>query len=233
MLDRVSLGQPLVELHPLRRISSQNGRRSLPSGREARQKLTLLTARFRNALKRSIEGIIEAGRVLIEAKNELEHGQFSDWVVRELRFGTRKDGNREPDLRKAEMLMFLARNEVISNPCHWHAFPSSSRTLWELTQIRPKQRLLELIANGTINSGMTREEAVALRHKTSQERSPTPKLRREIAALLEVCIILGGGDGVLAHIRDLNDVSSVPPAKDFYRAARWVRQKLAKRRQTE
>jgi hypothetical protein len=31
--------------------------------------------------------------------------------------------SREADLRKAEMLMFLARNEVISNPCHWHDFP--------------------------------------------------------------------------------------------------------------
>jgi hypothetical protein len=54
-----------------------------------------------------------------------------------------------------------------------------------------------------------------------------------IAALLDVCIILGGGDGVLAHIRDLKDVSNVPPAKEFDRAARWVRQKLAERRQPE
>ena len=171
--------------------------------------------------------------MLIEAKNELEHGQFIDWVVNDLRFGIRKDGSRPADLRKAQMLMFLARNEVISNACHWHAFPPSPRTLWELTQIRPKQRLLELIANGAVNSGMTREEAVALRHKTSQERSPTPKLKREIAALLEVCIILGGGDGVLAHIRDLKDVDNLPPAKEFDRAARWARQKLAERRQSE
>ncbi len=108
-------------------------------------------------------------------------------------------------MHAAEMLMFLARNEVISNPCHWHDFPPSPRTLWELTQIHPKQRLLDLIASGKINPGMTREEAVALRHRTSQERSQAPKLKREIAALLEVCIILGGGDGVLAHIRDLSD----------------------------
>jgi hypothetical protein len=27
-------------------------------------------------LKKSVEGIIESGRVLIEAKDELEHGQF-------------------------------------------------------------------------------------------------------------------------------------------------------------
>jgi hypothetical protein len=189
--------------------------------------------RFRSALKKSVEGIVEAGRVLIDAKKEFEHGQFTDWVVEELRFGTRKVGSREADLRKAEMLMFLARNEVISNPCHWHAFPPSPRTLWELTQIRPKQRLLELIANETINPGMTREEAVALRHKISQERSPSPKLKREIAALVEVCILLGGGDGVLAHIRDLKDVSNVLPPKEFDRATRWARQKLAERRQSK
>jgi hypothetical protein len=64
-------------------------------------------------------------------------------------------------------------------------------------------------------------------------RSPAPKLKREIAALLEVCIILGGGDGVLAHIRDLKDVSSVPPPKEIDRAARWVKRKLAERRQSE
>jgi hypothetical protein len=232
MLHRTTPAQILLEPYPPRRLLDRNNRRQLGYGHN-RHNLSELTARFRNALKKSVEGIIEAGRVLIEAKNELEHGQFTDWVVNELRFGTRKVGVRDADIRKAEMLMFLARNEVISNPCHWHDFPPSPRTLWELTQIRPKQRLLELIANGTINSGMTREEAVALRHRTSQERSPTPKLKREIAALLDVCIILGGGDGVLAHIRDLKDVSNVPPAKEIDRAARWVKRKLAERRQSE
>jgi hypothetical protein len=229
MLERISLDKNLVEWRPERKTSTRRHQ----DARQTHDKLSALTARFQNALKKSVEGIIEAGCVLIEAKIELEHGQFTDWVVRELRFGSRKDGSREADLRKAEMLMFLARNEVISNPCHWHAFPPSPRTLWELTQIRPKQRLLELIANGTINSGLTREEAVALRHKMSQGRSSAPKLKREIAALLEVCILLGGGDGVLAHIRDLNDVSNAPPAKEFDRAARWVKRKLAERRQTE
>jgi hypothetical protein len=229
MLDRTSTNAALIESRPSRKTSTQR----LQNRRPSEDRLGVLTARFRDALKKSVEGIVEAGRVLIEAKSELEHGQFSDWVVRELRFGTRKVGSREADLRKADMLMFLARNEVISDSCHWHDFPPSPRTLWELTQIRPKQRLLELIANGTINSGMTREEAVALRHKTSQERSPSPKLKREIAALLEVCIILGGGDGVLAHIRDLKDVSNAPPAREFDRAARWAKQKLAQRRQSE
>ena len=64
------------------------------SGRENQDRINVLTARFRNALKKSVEGIIEAGRVLIEAKDELEHGQFIDWVVNDLRFGIRKDGSR-------------------------------------------------------------------------------------------------------------------------------------------
>ena len=223
MLERIVLDENLVESRSSRKTSNHQNQR----------KLSVFTTRFRNALKKSVEGIIEAGRVLIEAKNELEHGQFIDWVVRELRFGTRKDGSREADLRKAQILMFLARNEVLANASHWHAFPPSSRTLWELTQIRPKQRLIELIANGTINPGMTREEAVALRHKTSREPSPLPKLKRELAALLDVCILLGGGDGVLAHIRDLKDVDDLPPAREFDRAARWARQKLAERRRSE
>jgi hypothetical protein len=229
MLERIARDENLRAWHSSRKTSH----RQRQNIRTDEDNLKLLTARFRNALKKSVEGIIEAGRVLIEAKHELEHGQFTDWVVRELRFGTPREGSREADLRRADMLMFLARNEVISNPCHWHDFPPSIRTLWELTQIRPKQRLIDLIANGTITPAMTREEAVALRHKNSQERSPTPKLKREIAALLEVCIALGGGDGVLAHIRDLKDVDKLPAAKEFDQAARWAKHKLAERRKSE
>jgi hypothetical protein len=232
MLDRISQDPPLIEFRSPRRANPKLPR-SLRDDQQAQQRLDLLTARFRNALKKSVEGIIEAGRVLIEAKNELEHGQFIEWVVCDLRFGDPQEGSRRIGLRKAQMLMFLAKNELISNANHWYAFPASWRTLWELSQIRPKQRLLELIASGKINPGMTREEAIALTHKSSQERSPTPKLKREVAALLNVCIILGGGDGVLAHIRELKDVSNVPVAKEFDRAARWARQKLARRRRAE
>ena len=88
-----------------------------------------LTKRFRNAMEKGVAGIIEAGRVLIEAKKRLPRGQFTDWVVDELRFGSRKERSREADIRKAEMLMLLARNDVISNSCHWHALPPSPYAL--------------------------------------------------------------------------------------------------------
>jgi hypothetical protein len=55
--------------------------------------------------------LIGAGRVLIKTKNELENWQCADRVVNDLRFGSRKEGSRKADLRKAEMLIFLARND--------------------------------------------------------------------------------------------------------------------------
>ncbi len=102
MLERISLDKNLVEWLPDRNTST----RQHQNDRQTQDKLRDLTTRFRNALKKSVEGIIEAGRVLIEAKNELEHGQFIDWVVRELRFGSRNEGSREADLRKAECSRF-------------------------------------------------------------------------------------------------------------------------------
>jgi hypothetical protein len=118
----VATGDDLV------RVKSHPGRGVKAS--RAGDDLSVLTQRFRNALKKSVAGIVEAGQVLIEAKSQIEHGQFTDWVVRELRFGTQKHGSRVSDVRKAEMLVLLARNEVIANPCHWHAFPPSIRTLY-------------------------------------------------------------------------------------------------------
>jgi hypothetical protein len=91
-----------VDWRSSRKTSNRRGQ----SGRESQERLNVLTVGFRNALKKSVAGIIEAGRVLIEAKNELEHGQFADWVVRELRFGTRNPRNREANLRIAELLIF-------------------------------------------------------------------------------------------------------------------------------
>ena len=66
MLERISLDKNLVEWRP-----EHKHRRQHQNGRETQDKLSALTARFRNALKKSVEGIIESGRVLIEAKSEL------------------------------------------------------------------------------------------------------------------------------------------------------------------
>jgi hypothetical protein len=122
-----------------------------------------LTERFKNAWKLGVEGIISAGRVLIQANDELPHGEWLDWLENDLHLHP----------RKAQMLMLIARHPVLSNAYHWYAFPPSWRTLYELTQLcRPKQnpqRMLDLITSGKINPFMTREDAQALVTGKKQE----------------------------------------------------------------
>jgi hypothetical protein len=198
------------------------------NSRKTRDDLSVLTQRFRNALKKSVAGIIEAGQVLIEAKMTLPHGQFTDWVDRELRFGARSKCSRAANLRQAEMLMLLARNPVISKSCHWHALPPSIRTLYELTQVGPPEQLLKLIEKGRIHAGTTREEAIALQPKSKRFSKPELKLARQIATLVDVSIKLGGADCVLAHIRGLKRAKKNLSVQMFEQAVRWAKPQLAK-----
>ena len=145
-------------------------RRSEPSSgevsvEEAKVIRRALSASYRNAMVKSVAGIIEAGRILSDGKARLAHGQFTDWVTVDLKLSK----SRAVALRKAEMLMVVASHSVIADSCHWHAFPPSLRTLYELTLLRPKSALLERIADGTINSATTREEAITLRTGRSQD----------------------------------------------------------------
>jgi hypothetical protein len=210
------------------RVKSHPGRGVKAS--RAGDDLSVLTQRFRNALKKSVEGIVEAGQVLSEAKSRIEHGKFTDWVDRELRFGASlKAHSPEANLRQAEVLMLLARHDVISNPCHWHALPPSIRTLYELTQI-DQRRLLKLIEKGRIHAGTTREEAVAFQPKSKRSSKPEVKLERETATLVDVSILLGGADCVLAHIRRLKRARKNLTIQVFEQAVRWAKPKLAKQK---
>jgi len=124
--------------------------------------------------------------------------------------------------------MLLARDEVISKSCHWHALTPSPRTLWELTQIKPAQRLRALINEGKVYSAMTREEAVQLRGGgSSKTDAPKPVLKNELAILVDACMQLSGADVVLAHIRGLNRQKKAT-VQMFEKAVRWATPKLAK-----
>jgi hypothetical protein len=107
-----------------------------------------LTTRFRHAWRMGVEGIITAGRVIIDGKQQLAHGDFVEWVENELKLGE----------RTAQMLMSVAKHPVLANPNHWFGFPPSWRTLYELSHIRPP-RMLQLIASAEIHPGMI-DEAV-------------------------------------------------------------------------
>ena len=103
--------------------------------------------------RKSVENIIDTGRLLIRAKQELSHGKFQKM------FGDKSslDDKLPFSLRKAEMLMKIAEHPVISDPKLVSLLPPSWSTLHALTQL-PDEILKEELAKGAINSATQREE---------------------------------------------------------------------------
>jgi hypothetical protein len=121
-------------------------------------------------LTRAVAGIIAAGRHLQEAKAEVDHGEWLPLLQR-LKIGE----------RSAQMLMRIAKNEVLGNPNHWFALPTSWRTLYELATLSP-EFVKAKIADGAITPEITREEVRALcspvgRSNASVEETPPPDRR--------------------------------------------------------
>jgi hypothetical protein len=116
------------------------------------QKLTALRVN-------DVENIMERGRLLSEAKDELEHGAFEAMVKRHFDLGT------------ARMYRLVAAHSVISNRCHGNALPPSLRTLFELNKL-PTGVLQAKLQDGSIN------------HKT--ERRHVTQWRRERRGQVEV-----------------------------------------------
>jgi hypothetical protein len=184
------------------------------------QDLKVFTARFRDAIKRSIQGILDAGAVLIDAKEQLEYGTFQNWVLNDLKIG----------LRQAQMLMQICKHPTISNLRTTGSLPPSWRTLYELAQLRP-QKFTEYIESGKINPMMVREEAISLRLSSyssggSQPKPKIPKLHPELAILVEASMALSGADVVMKYITNLSEASE-PTLKEFDRAVVWSRKKLS------
>jgi hypothetical protein len=172
-----------------------------------------LAAEFRNESTKSVAGIIGQGRVCIKAKNQLPHGEFTDWAWEVV--SSRKC--RDPDVarRKADLLMGLVEDPVISNRCHWHRFPPSPRTLDEIRRIRPESLLLRYIADGSINPGLTREEAIKLKRGRTQPRPPfivsaaIAHLQRQLDRLTD--------NGVVANLREDPGALTPDQLKQFAR----------------
>jgi len=73
----------------------------------------------------SLAGILECGRLLLAAKDELPHGEFLAMVESDLPFGA----------STAQMLMKIARDPRLTNTDHGQHLPPSWRTLYELTKL--------------------------------------------------------------------------------------------------
>jgi hypothetical protein len=101
-------------------------------------------------------GGLAAGRLLIDAKENLKHGDFEDMIERDLPFGP----------RTAERLMIVARNEVLSNPTHASLLPGEWTVLHELALVDKKLdapgTLKEWIETGVVRPTLKRREVEAL-----------------------------------------------------------------------
>lgn len=106
-------------------------------------------------LARSVGGIVAAGQHLNEAKRttfaRLGHGEWLDWVDRELPVGP----------RTAQRYMKLADHPVLSNATHASHLPPSWDTLVTLSQL-DEPALQRAITDGRVTPELQRKEARAV-----------------------------------------------------------------------
>ena len=100
----------------------------------------------------SVEAILEVGRLLLDAKAALPHGDFEAMVKEDLHWSP-------PTARR---LMAVAEHPVLGDRTHVHALPPSWGTLYELTKL-PEPVLVRALDDGTIAPAMTRREVARLR----------------------------------------------------------------------
>jgi hypothetical protein len=101
------------------------------------------------AWRKGAGAFIEAGRYLIEAKEELDRDQYDSLIKLRLEF----------DTSTAKKLICIGRNKILS--AHVHRLPPCWSTLYELTKI--EDEVLEAaIADGRVNPKMLRKDAAAL-----------------------------------------------------------------------
>lgn len=126
------------------------------------------------AWQSSVEAILEVGRLLIEAKAELAHGEFEQMVRQSCPFGK----------RTAERLMKIANHPVLGKATHGSDLPASWRTLDELARFEPTE-LSHALGNHWVKPEMTRDDVKLLRARTQKalgtrtrmppKSSPKPK----------------------------------------------------------
>jgi hypothetical protein len=123
-----------------------------------------------------VENIIERGRILVEAHDELERGSYEAMVKRHF------------DLSHARKLRIIATHPVVSNRAHVHALPPSVFTLYELTKL-PTAMLREKLQDGSINPRLERKDVAKWRQGThdavtvdGKAIEPRPSLAEQLKA---------------------------------------------------
>jgi hypothetical protein len=129
--------------------------------------------RIREAHSKTVESIIETGRLLIEAKADCDHGEWG-----EITGETTGNPLLPFSFTVARRYMIIAKHPFLSNRAHAHDLPSSWDTLYQLSQLPTVDLEAELEA-GRIHPDMTRADAVALR-KPEQPPKPPAQAPAEV-----------------------------------------------------
>ena len=132
-------------------------------------------ARINDAYKKTVEAVFDVGRLLIQAKDDLPHGEFQRMVARDLPFKG----------RWARMYMEVARSPFLSDRQYTAALPSSVETLALIGRLSKPEFLRRLEAR-EIHAGTTQKQAAAMAKGSATSASTPPRFptttRRERAA---------------------------------------------------
>lgn len=118
--------------------------------------------RINAAWRRSLESIIETGRLLMDAKAQLKHGHWQNLIDSQLDFSA----------DTAQRLMAIARDQRLTNPAHGRFLPRSYRTLHELTKLSDEE-FDRGVQEQIIRPDMERKEVEILRPLSHRERLAT------------------------------------------------------------
>jgi hypothetical protein len=119
--------------------------------KDGRHSVDYFLERIRAHWNKQVETILETGRLLIQAKDELEHGKFQNMVNKQLPFGP----------RTAQMLMAVAKNPALSNAKYISHLPPSWGTLYDLAGL-PESELIRLIETRAVRPDMERSDVKKL-----------------------------------------------------------------------
>jgi len=103
---------------------------------------------IKTAWQKSVAAIVETDQLLIDAKEDLEHGQFIAMVKDDLPFGE----------RTAQYLMSIAQHRTLSNTKFFSYLPASWGTLGQLSRL-PPDVLEHYLSDGTVTPDLKHEKA--------------------------------------------------------------------------
>ena len=115
---------------------------------------------IRADLGRAVEGIVSAGKHLIAAKADVQHGE---WLPLLQEVGI--------DQSTARRLMSIGGNPAIANRGSCHDFPAALRSLYELSRLAPE--VIESgIEHGDIHPAMTIKDAKGYAQEVADRDTP-------------------------------------------------------------